>query len=147
MKESVKKTAEMDRRDFLGWLGRGMLGLSGLLGFLGLGRYLGYQPDPPPQAVFDLGPASQYPPGTSTPLPEAQAVLLSSGSAYRAISLVCPHLGCLVQQEGQEYACPCHGSRFALDGSLLNGPADQPLRQLNVEVASNGHLLLDTRAS
>ena len=125
-------------------LGKSLLGASGRLGFLGLGRFLSYQPDPPPQTRFDLGPDSLYPSGSTTLLAEAQAVLLATSTGYRALSLVCPHLGCILTSENEGYACPCHGSRFTLDGSLLNGPADQPMRELRMEVTPDRHLVLDT---
>lgn len=37
----------------------------------------------------------------------------------------CPHLGCALKYNAQEHSwdCPCHGSRFAENGSLLDGPA------------------------
>ncbi len=37
----------------------------------------------------------------------------------------CPHLGCALKWNAAEHSwdCPCHGSRFAEDGRLLNGPA------------------------
>jgi len=41
------------------------------------------------------------------------------------LSAVCPHLGCIVKWNAVEssWDCPCHGSRFAPDGRVLNGPA------------------------
>lgn len=50
-------------------------------------------------------------------------------------SAVCTHLGCVVHWNGLEqcWDCPCHGSQFAPDGQVLNGPAVTPLG----DVASN----------
>ena len=44
-------------------------------------------------------------------------------------SAVCTHVGCIVHWNGLEecWDCPCHGSQFAVDGSVLNGPAVRPL--------------------
>ncbi|MGH3916299.1 MAG: FAD-dependent oxidoreductase [Pseudonocardiaceae bacterium] len=46
-----------------------------------------------------------------------------------AVSLRCTHLGCLLRFNGAErsWDCPCHGSRFDVDGSVLEGPAVKPL--------------------
>lgn len=45
------------------------------------------------------------------------------------ISLRCTHLGCLLRFNGAErsWDCPCHGSRFDIDGAVLEGPAVHPL--------------------
>lgn len=46
-----------------------------------------------------------------------------------AVSLRCTHLGCLLRFNSAEHSwdCPCHGSRFAVDGGVLEGPAVRPL--------------------
>jgi len=51
------------------------------------------------------------------------------GDLHRC-SAVCTHLGCLVSWNAVEktWDCPCHGSRFDIDGHLLNGPVVSPLR-------------------
>jgi glycine/D-amino acid oxidase-like deaminating enzyme/nitrite reductase/ring-hydroxylating ferredoxin subunit len=56
---------------------------------------------------------------------ERVALCREQGGRLHALSPVCPHLGCEVRwnRAEQSWDCPCHGSRFAPDGRVLNGPA------------------------
>jgi cytochrome b6-f complex iron-sulfur subunit len=132
------------RRNFLTLVGKSLLVVSGLLGLGGLVEYLSYQPEPSPPTQYDLGPASSYPPGSNTLIAQVPAVLLHTGAEFKALSLVCPHLGCTVEPTGKGYACPCHGSRFNEDGSIRNGPANKPMQALKVEETPDGRLILHT---
>ena len=67
---------------------------------------------------------------TSTPHGTLFPILVNrgSGSQFFALSSRCTHQGCVVSPFiSGSCACPCHGSRFAIDGSLVNGPAGSPL--------------------
>lgn len=76
--------------------------------------------------------------------PGEGAIVDSDGrklAAYRdpagdvqALSPICTHLRCVVEfdRTKQEWKCPCHGSRFALDGTVVKGPARRPLERRHI---------------
>lgn len=57
------------------------------------------------------------------------AVSRDKDGVVTCLSAVCTHLGCLVawNPSGSTWDCPCHGSRFRPDGSVILGPASAPL--------------------
>jgi Rieske Fe-S protein len=60
------------------------------------------------------------------------AVHRDDAGELHAVSARCTHLGCIVSWNGGErtWDCPCHGSRFAIDGAVLQGPAVAPLERV-----------------
>ena len=56
---------------------------------------------------------------------ERVAAARDDDGTLHAVSARCTHLGCLVQWNNAErsWDCPCHGSRFGVDGTVLEGPA------------------------
>ncbi|MFI8190068.1 FAD-dependent oxidoreductase [Streptomyces sp. NPDC085946] len=62
------------------------------------------------------------------------AVYRDEEGSLHAVSARCTHLGCLVAFNSAERAweCPCHGSRFATDGKVVQGPATDPLERRDI---------------
>ena len=56
-----------------------------------------------------------------------------------AFSGACTHSGCGIDyvQAENNFTCFCHGSKFSLDGTVLNGPANLPLNQFRCIQVSN----------
>ncbi len=133
------------RREFVALLGKGLLGLSGLLGLKAVTDYLGFQVEPPQPERFELGPAQQFAPGSRTLIPQARAVVVHTAQGLQAYSLVCPHLGCTVQLAPGGFDCPCHGSQFDAAGVVNRGPANKNLTPLRLEQSASGSLILHLR--
>ena len=57
----------------------------------------------------------------------------------------CSHLGCSIALNSAEksFDCPCHGSRFHLDGSVRHGPAAAPLSNLTAEMDTSDPTVLN----
>lgn len=135
---------KQSRRDFIKLTTAGLLTASGLLGIAGLFHYLDYQSEPPIKTEFDLGPQEKYPIGSRTLLLDIPTMLFHNDNGFKAMSLVCTHLGCTVEQKDNGFTCPCHGSQYTLDGTVQRGPAQKPLRTLRLEINANGHLIVHT---
>ncbi|HEY1905055.1 MAG TPA: FAD-dependent oxidoreductase, partial [Myxococcaceae bacterium] len=86
----------------------------------------------------DAGGLDQVPPGEGRLFRsdgKMIAVYRDDAGSIHARSAVCTHLGCHVRwnREERSWDCPCHGSRFDVDGAVLNGPATKDLEQVSLE--------------
>jgi glycine/D-amino acid oxidase-like deaminating enzyme/nitrite reductase/ring-hydroxylating ferredoxin subunit len=62
------------------------------------------------------------------------AVYKDTSGIIHALNPVCTHAQCIVQWNNSEksWDCPCHGARFATDGTVLTGPARRNLQQIDI---------------
>lgn len=67
-------------------------------------------------------------------------VVAQEDGSYLALSSECTHLKCTVELEGARIVCPCHGSTFDRDGSVLAGPAERPLYRYPTRLGADGVL-------
>ncbi len=69
----------------------------------------------------------------------------NSRNTVVAFTPKCPHLGCNVHWSADEHAflCPCHGSRFGLDGRVIGGPAPRGLDTLPVRMQADQVEIMD----
>jgi Rieske Fe-S protein len=61
-----------------------------------------------------------------------------SGGSYAATAATCTHLGCPLGVEGEEIVCPCHLSRFGLDGKVRKAPANADLAVFGAALSLDG---------
>lgn len=67
------------------------------------------------------------------------ALYKDDNGGIHAVSPVCPHAKCSVGWNSAEksWDCPCHGSRFSIDGEVLTGPSKSPLELVEIEQLVN----------
>lgn len=83
----------------------------------------------------DSSAADEIPPGEGrviTAHGKRCAVYRDEDGKVHAVSAACAHMGCVVGFNDVErtWECPCHGSRYAIDGEVLQGPTVKPLEKV-----------------
>ena len=138
--------ARPDRRDFLTRLGVGACAAavvgSGVVTLDFLKPKVLFEPP----TTFKAGDPADYTEGTIRFNKEKKAYVCGGPGGVYALSAVCTHLGCITRYLSDQnvIACPCHGSRFDLEGNVVEGPAPRPLPWLQVVTDASGLLVVDT---
>jgi cytochrome b6-f complex iron-sulfur subunit len=92
---------------------------------------------------FRVGKASEFKPGTTKIISDHNVQVVCGNQGVAAMSMICTHLGCVVDQEESGFKCPCHGSIFDEKGNVVGGPAPRGLMWLSVSKAADGSLVVD----
>jgi cytochrome b6-f complex iron-sulfur subunit len=131
------------RREFLRALGKGSIGLAFLAQIAAAARAMVPNVLYEPLRRFRIKRPAEYPQGYTFDA-ERRIFVVRSEDRFHVISAVCTHLGCTVQWRESAFQCPCHGSRFQPDGTVVAGPAPRPLSWFAVSVAADGRLEVDS---
>jgi Rieske Fe-S protein len=115
----------------------------------------GKKPEASGEATTSAAPATGGPAPQAKPIVKTSDVPVGSGvivddivvtqpsaGVFKAFSAKCTHAGCMVNKVADgTIDCPCHGSKFNLDGSVANGPAATPLGAKRVVVEGDSIVL------
>ena len=142
---ATNETQKVTRREFLGyaWIASMVLFMAGSGGATLAFAY--------PQfkagefgGEFLMGNVDDYEVGARVLNREGKFFLVRTAEEFRALYQVCTHLGCLVREMDDGYACPCHGSFFSPDGMLVRSPAPRDLDEFAVTITEDGEIIVDT---
>jgi cytochrome b6-f complex iron-sulfur subunit len=146
MKSLFYHIDRLSRRKFLGLPLDMFAALSGLTtAGVGLLRLPMPKVLPTPSRRFRIGKPADFALGTERYFEAERVLVRADAGGLSALSFVCTHLGCTVAQdpESKGFVCPCHGSRYRADGSVVAGPAPRRLRSFAITADPSGWLLVD----
>ena len=127
----------MPRRDWLGLSALWTMGASLMFGLIGMLRLPKAAVLASPSKKFRLSLPENLAAGEAfVPLGRSVAVFRDAEGIY-AVSTICTHLGCVIKSNAEGFECPCHGSRFASDGTVTRGPAPRALPWLKVSISGS----------
>jgi cytochrome b6-f complex iron-sulfur subunit len=144
--KSKEKRNRLTRRGFMSWGGAVFIGMASLTTFLViLFRMLFPSLLPGKSGRFKIGRRHEFPSGAVKYFENDQVYVFSDAKGLYAISAICTHLGCVVNKDKDGFACPCHGSRYGLDGSVKKGAAPRDLPWYRIVILPSGHLEVDKK--
>jgi Rieske Fe-S protein len=94
-----------------------------------------------PEQNNAIAKTSEVPVGSGLIVGEVVVTQAAAGE-FKGFSSTCTHAGCTVNEVADgTINCPCHGSKFNLDGSVAAGPATKPLASQPVTVQGDSIVL------
>jgi cytochrome b6-f complex iron-sulfur subunit len=129
------------RRDLLGLAALASMAAALGLSLLGMLRLPRAAVIPAPSKRFTVALPESLAAGEAFLPPGRNVAIFRDGEGTYALSRVCTHLGCIVRATPSGFSCPCHGSEFARDGSVVRGPAPKALPWLAVRKEGGGYVI------
>lgn len=132
----------MKRRGFIKKLSLYLASVAGLIAVVSLLRQL------VPKRIgksrrIKVGNISDFPVDTYTLIENHKLFVYRDHESMKAVSSICTHLGCTVQHLSDGFECPCHGSFYSEDGTVLSGPAPRSLSWYVMERLPDGSIIVD----
>ncbi|HEX8917137.1 MAG TPA: ubiquinol-cytochrome c reductase iron-sulfur subunit [Chloroflexota bacterium] len=145
----------LNRETFIGLFIVSLGGLGSIaLGIPILGFFLGPIIQQPKEVWRDVGPVDKFKVGSTVQVAFEYSGQLQwggstkytsawlrrdSGLQFTAFAVYCTHLGCPVHwlAEPEIFLCPCHGSVFNGNGTVVGGPAPRPLFKYDVRIQNS----------
>ncbi|HUT52658.1 MAG TPA: Rieske 2Fe-2S domain-containing protein [bacterium] len=101
-----------------------------------------------PPTAFKAGFPDDYQVGEVSTrwIPTHRVWIVREAKGFYGLFASCTHLGCTPGwlSAEQKFKCFCHGSGFHKDGANFEGPAPRPLERVNIVLADDGQLIVDT---
>lgn len=140
----IKDSQQISRRGFISRTFATFIGFFSLFTFLFTVFRIPFPSLLPEKSQrFKIGYKNDFPAGTITYFEDNQVHVFSDKQGIHAISSICTHLGCIVRREDNGFICPCHGSRFDINGTILSGAATKNLPWYKINQLPGGLLEID----
>jgi len=144
--KSKENRNKLTRRGFMGWGFAVLIGIAALATFFSTLLRMPFPSLLPGKSGrFKIGLKNEFPSGTTKYFEHDQVYVFADAEGIYAISAVCTHLGCVVSKDHNGFVCPCHGSRYGLDGKIEKGAAPKDLPWYNISMLPSGQLEVDTK--
>jgi len=142
-----EKWNELTRRSFMGSGLAVFIGIASLFAFLFTILRMPFPSLLPGKSGrFKIGLKDDFPIGTIKYFEDDQVYTFADAEGMYAISAVCTHLGCIVHKDKNGFACPCHGSRYDMDGKIVKGAAPTDLPWYKISMLPSGQLVVDKKS-
>lgn len=98
--------------------------------------------------IFEAGKVKDFNNGKvkNIQMGEKKISLIKENDKLYALVRTCTHMGCIPNFNTSEnaFVCPCHGSKFDIQGNVLRGPAPEPLYRASLAVNKKGRVEVNT---